>query len=120
MILHMVGPYGPWYEVANPQAIRSRIELVNSFPLQLLIQTRRTRLVPLFKRTPQQSDYTSRWVEQSPDKKNPFAPSRPELAKILPGAARLAHVVKIGWHMWQSHSLRNRKNFRPVKKGWSK
>jgi hypothetical protein len=120
MILHVVGPYGRWYEVANPQAIRSRVELVNSLPVQLLIQARRTHIVPLFGRTPQQSDYTPRWVEQSPQKKNPFAPSRPQLAKIFPGVARLAHVAKIGWHMWRSHSLRNRTNFRPVKKGWSK
>jgi SAM-dependent methyltransferase len=120
MILHVVGPYGRWYEVANPQAIRSRVELFNSFPMQLLVQARRAKIAPLFNRMPQQSDYTPRWVEQSPDQANPFAPSRPKLAKILPGVARLAHVAKIGWGMWRSHSLRNRKNFQPVKKGWSK
>ncbi len=119
MILHIVGPYGRWYEVANPQAIRSRIELVNCFPLQLLIQAHRTSIVPLFVRPPQQSDYTSRWAEQLPDKKNPFAPSRPKLAKVLPGVARLAHVAKIGWRTWRAHSLRNRKHFCPVKKDWS-
>lgn len=116
MILHVVGPYGRWYEVANPLTIRSRVELVNCFPAQLLIQARRAKVVPLFSRTPQQSDYTPRWVEQSPGKKNPFAPSRPGLAKILPGVARLAHVAKMGWRMWRRHSVHNRKNFHPVQK----
>lgn len=118
MILHVVGPYGRWYEVANPQAIRSRVELFNSFPLQLLVQARRAKIVPLFNRMPQQSDYTPRWVGQSPDQANPFAPSRPKLAKFLPGGARLAHVAKIGWQLWRGHSLGNRKCFRPVKKGF--
>jgi hypothetical protein len=116
MILHAVGPYGRWYEVSNPQTIRSRVELFNSLPLQLLVQVRRAKITPLFNRIPQQSDYTPRWAEQSPDQANPFAPSRPKLAKFLPGVARLIHVAKIGWHMWHNHSLRNRKNFQPVKK----
>ena len=48
MIIHMVGPYGRWYEVANPREIQSRVELFNSFPLQLLVQARRTKIVSLF------------------------------------------------------------------------
>ena len=116
MVIHVVGPYGRWYEVANPQAIRSRVELFNSFPLQLLVQSRRTKAVPLFNKMPQQSDYTPRWVEQSQDQANPYAPSRPKLANILPGVARLLHVAKIGWQLWRGHSLANRNCFRPVKK----
>jgi hypothetical protein len=116
MVIHVVGPYNRWYEVANPQAIRSRVELFNSFPLQLLVQARRTKAVPLFNKMPQQSDYTPRWVEPSQDQANPYAPSRPKLAKILPGVARLLHAVKTGWQLWHGHSLANRNCFRPVKK----
>jgi len=116
MILHLVGPYGRWYEVANPQVIRSRVELFNSFPLQLLVQARCTKVVPLFNKMPQQSNYTPRWVEQSQDQANPYAPSRPKLAKILPGVARLLPVAKIGWQLRHGHSPANRNCFRPVKK----
>jgi SAM-dependent methyltransferase len=116
MILHVVGPYGRWYEVANPQVVRSRVELRNSFPLQLLVQARRTGIIPLFSKMPLQSDYTPRWAEPSQDKVKSFAPSRPKLAKALPAVTRLMHVAKIGWRLWRGHSLRNRKYFRPVKK----
>ena len=117
MIVHIVGPYGRWYEVVNPQSIRSRVELFNSFPLQMLVQARRIKIVPLFSKMPQQSDYTPRWFAQSPDKPNPFAPSRPKLAKVLPGFARFGNVLKIGWGIWRDNSLANRKKFHPVKRG---
>ena len=117
IILHVVGPYNRWYEVANPQEIRSRVELFNSFPLQMLVHARRKKIVPLFTQTPQQNDYTVRWVEQLPGQPDPFAPSRPKLAKIFPGLARLGNVLKIGWGMWHDNSLGNRKKFRPVKRG---
>ena len=116
MIVHVVGPYGRWYEVANPQAIRSRVELFNSFPLQLLVQARRTKIVPLFSKMPQQSDYTPRWAQPSIDHAKSFAPSRPKLANALPGLARMMNVAKIGWQLWRGHSLGNRKCFRPVPK----
>ena len=117
MILHVVGPYGRWYEVANPQVIRTRVELFNSFPLQLLVQARRVKVVPLFEKMPQQSDYTPRWAEQSPDKANPYAPSRPKLANYFPGVARLANGAKTAWRLWRGNTLGNRRCFQPVKKG---
>src|SRR5881397_2090943 len=57
LILHAAGPYGRWYEVADPNAIRSRVELVTVLPVQLLVQARRTGLAPIFAQAPQQSDY---------------------------------------------------------------
>ena len=116
MVLHVVGPYNQWYEVANPQTIRARVELFNSVPLQLLVQARRTKIVPLFAKTPQQSDYAVRWEEQTRTGKNPYAAARPPLAKIFPGLARLQNVLKIGWQVWHGNSLRNRVKFKPVGK----
>jgi hypothetical protein len=116
MILHAVGPFAQWYEVANPQMIHSRVELITYCPMQLLVQARRTKIVPLLGKTPQQSDYTPRWENNSPDQPNPFAPSRPKLAKWFPGIARFAHVTKIGLQWWRSHSLANHKYFHKVKK----
>ncbi len=115
MIVHVVGPYGRWYEVANPQVIQSRVEVFNSFPLQMLVQARRTKIVPLFAKTPQQSDYTLRWNAPEASAKA-FASPRPKLARVFPGLARFVHAGKIGWQFWRNQSLGNRKYFRPVKK----
>lgn len=115
MIVHVVGPYGRWYEVANPQVIQSRVEVFNSFPLQMLVQARRIKIVPLFAKTPQQNDYAMRWNEPEGSAKK-FVTSRPKLAKIFPGLARAIHVGKIGWQFWRHQSLGNRKHFHPVKK----
>jgi hypothetical protein len=121
MILHRMGPYGRWFEVADPDHIRARVELITLAPVQLLIRAQRTRVVPVFAAAPQQSDYTPRWTEQGGEKEHPaaqinYAPSRPGLARVLPGVARLLHAAKMGWALWRSHSLGNQKCFRPVKK----
>jgi hypothetical protein len=84
--------------------------------MQLLIQARRTKVVPIFSKPPQQSDYLLRWEQQSPMPPTAAAPSRSALAGILPGFARLVHVVKTGWQFWHNNSLGNRKFFRPVKR----
>jgi SAM-dependent methyltransferase len=111
MIFHVVGPYGRWYKVANSGAISSRVELMNSFPLPMLVQSRREKILPLFTKTPQQSDYTVRWDKQSLEKNDP---RRPAWARMLPEASRLANVMKTGWHFFHNFSLRNRRLFRPV------
>ncbi|HEX5398729.1 MAG TPA: hypothetical protein VFY06_06745, partial [Verrucomicrobiae bacterium] len=117
MVLHVVGPYNRWYEVASPQAVRARVELFNCFPLQLLVQARRKKIVPLFGRMPQQSDYSPRWDNKTSDQAKVFAPDRLKLAGVFPGFARLLNVARNGWHLWHNHSLRNRRNFKPVPKG---
>lgn len=116
MVLHVVGPYSRWYEVANPRTIRSRVELFNSFPLQLLVLARRKSVVPLFTKTPQQSDYSPRWSGLAEEQATASTVSRPKLAKILPGLARLGNVWKSGWALVRGNSLGNRRKFRPVPK----
>ena len=121
MVLHRIGPYGRWYEVADPDRLQSRVELITFSPTQLLVQAQRTKLVPIFATAPQQSDYTPRWTDQGGPTDHPaaqidYAPSRPTLAKWLPAVARLLHVARMAWSLWHSHSLGNRKCFRPVEK----
>lgn len=118
MILHCVGPYGRWYEVADPNAIRARVELVTFAPVMLLIHARRVKSVPIFATAPQQSDYTPRWQPAKPGDPPPvsYEPPRPGLARALPGVARFLHVIKIGLNLLRTQTLRNRKNFRPVPK----
>lgn len=116
VVVHVVGPYGRWFEVADPQVIRSRIELFNSFPLQMLVEARRKAVVPLFQSAPQQGDYTQRWTGQGPEADKTYETPRSKLAHALPGVARLTNAMKIGWQMWRGHSLSNRRAFRPVPK----
>ena len=119
MIAHCVGPYGRWYEVADPGTIQSRVEVVTFAPLQLLVRARRAQMVPIFQQAPQQSDYTPRWDQDgnaaaADSTTNRYAPSRPKLANLLPGISRLLNVLKHGLGMYHTQSLRNRKRFRPV------
>ena len=118
MVLHRVGPYGGWYEVADPNAVRARVELVSLAPVQLLVQAKRVRVTPLFATAPQQSDYTPRWQPAKPGDPPPvsYEPPRPALAKSLPGVARLLNVFKSGLGLLRTHTLWNRKSFKPVPK----
>jgi len=118
MILHMVGPYGGWYEVTDPNTIRSRVELVTFAPMQLLVMAKRTAVKPIFAAPPQQSDYTPRWQPTKPGDPAPinYEPPRPWLSTVMPGVARLLNVIKVGLGLLRTHTLRNRKSFRPVPK----
>ncbi|HXG48127.1 MAG TPA: hypothetical protein VNO52_10920 [Methylomirabilota bacterium] len=124
LIVHRVGPYGRWFEVRDPEKIRSRVEAITWYPLQMLVQARRVRVMPIFARMPQQSDYTPRWTENQGGRAatvtnprlNPYAPRRPWLARTWPGLARLLHVLRIGFLTYKNLSLWNRKCFRPVQK----
>ncbi len=122
MITHFVGPYGRWYEVSDPDVIRARVEAITFGPQQLLVQAKRTTVVPIFAKTPQQSDYNKRWEDPAAAsaavgvERKAWSATRPKLARVLPGLTRLLHVAKIGFLTYYNLSLRNRRNFKPVKK----
>lgn len=118
MILHRVGPYGGWYEVSDPDAVRARVELVSLAPIQMLVIARRTAVKPVFAKPPQQSDYSARWEPAGagdPRLIN-YDPARPKLANSLPGLARLINVIKNGVGLLKTHTLWNRRSYRPVPK----
>ncbi|HSI32480.1 MAG: hypothetical protein ACAI43_13825 [Phycisphaerae bacterium] len=55
-----------WYEVADPRSVKSRVELVSRpVPIVLVARATRTADVPIFAKTPQQSDYVATWTEGS-------------------------------------------------------
>jgi SAM-dependent methyltransferase len=108
MIIHRVGPYGNWYEVSDPNVIRSRVELITFTPVHMLVQAKRVAVKEIFQKTPQQSDYVVKWKET--DKTAPQTMRKPVFAR----AARLAHVLKTGWTFYRQQSLGNRRFFRPV------
>ena len=122
MIAHFVGPYGRWFEVSDPDQIRSRVEAITFGPVHLLLRAKRTGVVPIFAKTPQQSDYSQRWDDPEAAsaavgvERKAWAAARPKLARLLPGLARMFHVLRMGFRTYYNLSMRNRRNFRPVKR----
>jgi len=54
---------GPWYEVADPEDVKSRVTLMNQYPVGLMVLAERVGREEIFKQTPQQSDYVRLWSE---------------------------------------------------------
>ncbi|MFO1514749.1 MAG: hypothetical protein U1F83_17870 [Verrucomicrobiota bacterium] len=52
-----------WFAVADPEAIRARVTLINAAPVVLFIWAKRMEIVPLFRKMPQQSDYAAAWAK---------------------------------------------------------
>lgn len=50
-----------WYQVADPERVRSRVVLKNRHPVYLIAWAKRIAAVPIFAQAPQQSDYTAAW-----------------------------------------------------------
>lgn len=54
---------GSWFEVIDPEQVRSRVELINTRPAYLIACARRTAVKPIFAAPPLQSDYSAIWEE---------------------------------------------------------
>lgn len=117
MILHGSGPYGSWYDVADPAAIRSRVELISFMPTQMLLHARRTAVVPIFARTPQQSDYVDEWGKGSPGPADPAGEAgvMQSLRRELPALAGGIKAARTAWQFYTTQSLWNRRYFRKSK-----
>lgn len=50
-----------WYEVADPEQVRSRVTLTNTRPVDLFVLAEKIADTPIFERPPQQSDYQLTW-----------------------------------------------------------
>lgn len=57
LYLGLAKPFAPWYAVSDPKSVRRRVIMDNARPTYLLINARKVAEVPLFEKTPQQSDY---------------------------------------------------------------
>jgi len=114
MVAHAIGPYGRWFAVADPDQIRSRVELITFVPMQLMVQARRVRVAPIFETPPQQSDYSALW--QAPGGAVAQNPGHSRLRRLFPGLARLVHALLTGLEFYHRQSTRNRKFFRPVRR----
>lgn len=116
MVVHMIGPYNRWYEVEDPNKVRSRVELISFVPINIMVRAQRTAVVPIFQRMPQQSDYVVMWNESQHQHEAKRGGFMKRLQNGLPGVARLLHVIGTGFEFYRRQSLGNRKFFHPVKK----
>lgn len=108
-----------WYSVSDPDVIRSRVTLINKWPVLLVLQARKlAHRDPLFPPYPQQSDYAQAWQHQR-------AGLAPRLTAAGLGRRFLALplVGKLLLRAYNSYKLRmiysigNRKFFVPLPKG---
>jgi hypothetical protein len=61
MIAYEDKPGAKWYLVRDPKEVKSRIQTINNHPIYLLVIAKKILNVPIFKSTPQQSDYIAEW-----------------------------------------------------------
>jgi hypothetical protein len=61
MIIFEYAPHQQWYQVADPQTVKQRVELMNSYATYLMIQAKRVSDLPILSVFPQQSDYVDAW-----------------------------------------------------------
>jgi hypothetical protein len=105
MTIHRAGPYGAWYEVSDPNAIRSRVELITFTPVLIMVQAKRVSIKPIFSQPPQQSDYTALWqgghLAAARTKKDSF-----------PVLRSFCSAMKTGLEFYRRQSLFNRRFFR--------
>jgi len=113
MIIFRVGPYGRWHEVSDPDKIRERVELITFMPMQILVQARRVKVVPIFEKTPQQSDYSALWQAASA---SPVPVKKDWLRTWFPKLAVWLSPFKTGLEFYRRQSLFNRRFFKPIKK----
>jgi len=115
------GSMGNYYRVADPASVGSRITLVNSRPVTLMIQARKKEhRSELFGSYPQQSDYTQLWKEGGG---NATAPARVRegflrrpvrlVKKLLPQGVE--ERLRNEYDRYFVHSFRNKTFYRREK-----
>ena len=101
--------------------LSGRVALVNKKPLTLIVQARRTNAVPIFQKTPQQSDYVHNWARETKPSVGDRGPLldrvRMGVISLIPPGARLM-LRRVIWEPIRGRfrhrhlSLSNRRHFR--------
>ena len=75
VVIHGSFELAQWYDVPDPAEVRGRIELANGWHgLMITVHAKRDAVIPIFEKTPQQSDYSARW--DSGGTAPPFSPGQ--------------------------------------------
>jgi SAM-dependent methyltransferase len=108
-----------WFEVADPEVLKSRVFMANRYPFVLLILARKIEEKPLLAVPPQQSDYVPCWEGQQDagGRRSPIeARMRRLFLETFPGLARALENYYLRTWFNRKCSLRNRRFFKPVKR----
>lgn len=121
MIIHADGPYNRWYQVADPQEVRQRVELITFRPMYLLVHAIKTHdrgaaWHPPQQTTYEQGDYATMRTANETRKQSLAAARRAALVERFPAVSQLLRVIKHGVQFYARHSLTNRRIYRPVPK----
>lgn len=119
------GPMRRWFDVSDPETVQGRVSLINSFPVLLFVQARRTEVVEPFTTWPQQSDYVAMWEEQCPGKSGVSGPTgeptslatraKAVLLETFPRISRALQAATTS-ALNREYSWRNRQSFRKSRK----
>ncbi len=108
-----------WFAVTDPEAIRARVTLINAAPVVLFVWAKRMEIVPLFRTTPQQSDYASAWAasatqgsapSQSPPALQPQQRLQRALIENVPKLARTLESLRSS-RFNRKHAFTNRRAY---------
>ena len=110
---------GRWFEVADPQIVKSRVELINNKPTYLMVLAQKTERKPLFTNAPQQSDYVELWQN---DEENQSSNSSSVLKNVLKKNEFVRETLigikqkQFDANVRKERSFANEKVFKPVDK----
>ncbi|MEW6161156.1 MAG: hypothetical protein AB1813_27315 [Verrucomicrobiota bacterium] len=120
MIAMECGPFRRWFEVKDPELIRSRVTLTNSFPLILLVQAKKVADVPKLVDVPQQSDYSATWNEHSTNSPLTFPHQvtnerslKRRILEVMPRFARVLEAFTFT-SLNSNFSFRNKSRFKRI------
>lgn len=112
----------PWFEVRDPDAVQSRVQLVGKRPLLMMVEAEKLENRPIFETIPQQSDYARAWSRGDA--------TAGLVHRNLPLGRRIKEILlrlPLSWvgHLWLQHlanhrnrpSLGNRKFFKREGRG---
>ena len=126
MVAVEYGPCRRWFDVSDPESVRDRVKLINTYPVLLFVQARREKIVPLFGSTPQQSDYVSIWTGHEGEKTDEvrtmtrdggslIRSAKSFLLERTPKLARFLEAFKMS--QWtHEYAFKNQKSFKPCDK----
>ncbi len=109
-----------YYEISDPETVRSRVEFLTRQPANLYVQAKKTDDVQPFTAYPQQSDYRAAWHDKSAD----IAPAEAQLPDTWPfrlrsmarqyGLSKLVTALPIAryLHSWAFRTGRLDQNLR--------
>lgn len=133
VMLCELGPPPRFYVVDDPRHVGGRVELASKMPTFMTIIARRDEVCPIFRKTPQQSDYVATWTADRAGSatKTPATPAgttttqaTSPAATAAPGPSRVPEFLR--WHGPVRTTGRRIKNAllrdlpRACRRGWAR